>query len=165
MGNILNRAISAGDALEIIQVQSRHEGALCNLFQSISKSSESIYFHPHLFSDEVASDIANYEGKDLYYLVMLAGRALGYGMLRGWDEGFDEPSLGIYVAPGARGKGISQLLMAHMHLAARFKGANFVRLKVYQKNIKAKNLYARLGYVFDQELSINGQLLGRRKLD
>jgi ribosomal protein S18 acetylase RimI-like enzyme len=49
--------------------------------------------------------------------VLQGSRIVGYGMLRGWDEGYSVPSLGILVRAEACGQGIGKLLMEHLHLA------------------------------------------------
>jgi len=88
---------------------------------------------------------------------------LAYGILRGWDQGYEIPSLGIAVHPEARGGKLGELMMHFLHSAARRKGARQVRLKVYGKNVSARNLYIKLGYKFDT-VEEGGQLVGRLKL-
>jgi len=44
-------------------------------------------------------------------------------MLRGWDEGYETPSLGIAVHPDARGLGLARTFMGFLHAAASFQGA------------------------------------------
>ena len=61
------------------------------------------FFHPHPFTTEAARERAAYTGKDLYYVVIEGDEILGYGMLRGWDEGYEVPSLGIVIHPAHRG--------------------------------------------------------------
>ncbi len=83
---------------------------------------------------------------------------LGYGMLRGWDDGWKIPSLGIALDPRIRGNGTGEMLMHFLHAAARRRGATKVRLKVYPDNRTAIALYKKLGYVFATEEA--GQLVG-----
>jgi len=88
---------------------------------------------------------------------------LAYGILRGWDEGYAIPSLGIAVHPDARGTALGELLMHFLHGAARQRGARRVRLKVYSDNLAARSLYAKLGYNFDSVVE-DGQLIGTLEL-
>lgn len=81
-------------------------------------------------------------------------------MLRGWDEGFDIPSLGIIVDPKARGYGLGKLLMIYMHYLAKSRHASAIRLKVYPQNLRAIAIYRELGYKFDDNLE-NGQYIGK----
>ena len=81
-------------------------------------------------------------------------------MLRGWDEGYAIPSLGIYVAPALRGTGAARLLMQYLHLCAKLSGATQIRLKVYRGNISATKLYQSLGYVFEKPDDPEAQWVG-----
>ncbi|MFN8515656.1 MAG: GNAT family N-acetyltransferase [Chloroflexia bacterium] len=92
--------------------------------------------------------LTNYAGADLYYVLIAGDTILGYGMLRGWDAGYEVPSLGIAIHPQYRGSGLGKLLMQFLHCAARWKGATQIRLKVYPDNPRAIKLYQQLGYAF-----------------
>lgn len=99
--------------------------------------------------------LCNYEGQDLYLAAVQNREVIGYGMLRGWDAGYEIPSLGIIIAPEARGTGLGALLMHYMHHLAKLQGAARVRLKVYPENQQALSMYRKLGYVFDGTLDQN----------
>lgn len=86
------------------------------------------------------------------------GEVLGYGLLRGWDQGYDVPSLGIAIRPDRRGQGLGILLMHFLHAAARQRGALRVRLRVHPGNARARDLYEKLGYRFEGEE--RGELVG-----
>jgi ribosomal protein S18 acetylase RimI-like enzyme len=86
---------------------------------------------------------------------------IAYGLLRGWDEGYDTPSLGIAVSPRSQRNGIGRRLMEHLHDVARARGATRVRLKVYRENTPAVRLYEAFGYSFEAE---GDELIGVRKL-
>ena len=103
---------------------------------------------------EQAQKIADYQGRDLYLGLFENDVLIGYGMLRGWDANYKIPSLGIYLAPVARGRGLSKKLMTELHNAARAQNAPSVRLKVYPHNITAVNLYKSMGYFFTSEENI-----------
>lgn len=127
------------------------EGPLAEFFRLLRETGDNDYFHPHPFDDEEAEKRAHYTGKDLYYILVEGERVLGYGMLRGWDEGYEIPSLGIAVRPSARGTGLGLAFMHFLHAAARRLGAERVRLKVHPGNAKAVKLYEELGYSFGSE--------------
>lgn len=145
-------------SLECVKLNSSWEKPLADLFYLIQSREDDIYFHPHPFTKEEAKKLAGYEGLDLYYILTENYQILGYGMLRGWDEGYQVPSLGIYIHPDARGMGLGKLLMQFLHAIAKRKGAKKIRLKVYSNNDVALKLYKSLGYVFEKEEA--GQLLG-----
>lgn len=145
-------------ALEIRRIDHSLERPLADFFRRLMQAGDDQNFHPHPFDDEMAQRLAYYAGKDLYYSVVDGDRVLGYGMLRGWDAGYDMPSLGIAILPEARGTGLGKLLMHFLHAAARRRGATRVRLKVHADNTVAFRLYQELGYVFRGEEA--GQLVG-----
>lgn len=105
-------------------------------------------FHPHPFTIETIEALARHEGKDLYYILTEGNSIVGYAMLRGWDEGYDIPSLGIAIHALARKRGLGLLFMHFLHALAYQRGATQVRLRVYAHNEKAIILYKRLGYHF-----------------
>lgn len=72
-------------------------------------------------------------------------------MLRGWDEGFDIPSLGIAIHPEYQRMGAGRVLMHFLHLAARHKGAKRVRLKYDLANKRVRQFYESFGYLFSSE--------------
>lgn len=135
---------------------------LAAFFADLAAAGDDRFFHPHPFTAAEAARLCVYAGRDLYYAAV-ADRVLAYGMLRGWDEGYQVPSLGIAVHPAARGTGVARAFMHFLHAAAAARRAPRVRLKVYPGNTAAKKLYDRLGYAFDGES--NGQLVGVLRLE
>ncbi|MGA2889975.1 MAG: GNAT family N-acetyltransferase [Terracidiphilus sp.] len=145
-------------ALEIRTLSPEWEYSLAKFFSCLQDSADQ-YFHPHPLTDEYAHRLARYSGADSYYLVVHNGAILAYGMLRGWDEGYEVPSLGIVVHPDHRGNKLGELLMLFLHAVARHRGAKAVRLKVYRENTAARDFYLRLGYAFDAE-NFGEQMIG-----
>jgi ribosomal protein S18 acetylase RimI-like enzyme len=134
--------------------------ALAQFFERIAAAGVDKVFHPHPFTSDEATRLSRYAGMDHYYALLLGGEMVGYGLLRGWDEGYDVPSLGIAILPAAQGRGFGRLLMEFLHVAAALRGAKKVRLHVEPGNTRAMSLYKSLGYVFIGEEA--GQLLGIR---
>ncbi len=95
----------------------------------------------------VARRIAAYKGGDVYLVAEAGGELVAYGMLRGWDEGYEIPSLGIAVHRDRQGRGYGRAMMTALHDAARERGAMKIRLRVHPENGRARSLYERLGYV------------------
>ena len=148
----------APDALQICRVSPAWRGPLARFFATLRENGDERTFHPHPMDDAAADEIAAYAGRDLYYVVADGDQVLGYGMLRGWDEGYEVPSLGIGMAPAARGTGLARLLMQFLHAAARRRGAPRVRLTVYPDNAPAVALYRSLGYALEPQA--DGRLVG-----
>lgn len=120
-----------------------------SLFAEINSDRTAAYFHPHAFDEEQARRVCDHQGQDCHVGLFDDSRKLvGYGLLRGWEEGFAIPSLGIYISPRARGTGAAATFMAALHSMSADKGALKVRLKVHGDNTIAHALYTRLGYQF-----------------
>jgi len=107
---------------------------------------DTTHFRPHPMDADEAWRIANLDGQDLYLLGFVGGEAVAYGMLRGWDEGYSVPSLGIGVPRDRMRQGFGRAMMLALHEAARQRGAARIRLRVHPENTGAAALYRLLGY-------------------
>lgn len=116
--------------------------ALADLFAAL----DTTHFHPHPFSRDQAAQLVAYTGRDVYAVLVEAGRFVAYGLLRGWDEGYEVPSLGIAVRCDARGRGLGRVMMAWLADEARRRGAAQIRLRVHPDNNAARRLYESTGY-------------------
>lgn len=122
------------------------EMALMVLFRTILDDPTSGGFRPHPFDAPTAARLARHAGRDAYLVAEAGGTLVAYGMLRGWDDGYSIPSLGIYLSPQVRGTGAVEPLMHDLHRFAAQAGATQVRLTVDAWNERAIRLYRRLGY-------------------
>lgn len=134
--------------------------ALGQLFERLRKQGVERFFHPHPLTEEAAAQRAAYVGKDVYCVLQIGTELTGYGMLRGWDEGFEIPSLGLAVDSRQQGRGHGRRLMEFLHGIARQRGAKRIRLRVYPDNVRAMKLYRSLGYSFETNRDADGQLVG-----
>lgn len=132
--------------------------SLAAFFSTLRESGATQYFHPHPLTAEEATKRATYRGKDLYYVILSGIEVVGYGMLRGWDEGYSIPSIGIAIRADYRGHDMGGLLMGFLHHAARQKGASQVRVRVYPENVASKRMVEKMGYEFSSQSE--GQLVG-----
>lgn len=128
--------------------------AVTNFFAALVAMRDDRFFHPHPFTPAEAAHLVagrgpgGQETRDVYRFGFIGDTAVAYGLLRGWDEGFETPSLGVVVHASCRGRGLGRAMMHHLHEIARNRGAHSVRLKVYKANAPAFDLYASLGYEF-----------------
>ncbi len=109
---------------------------------------ETEYFLPHPMTGEAAARIAGHVGRDVYLVGCEGGVTVAYGMLRGWDEGFAIPYLGIAVRPSHYRRGFGRAMMRALQELAQARGAREVRLRVHDENERAQRLYESLGYAY-----------------
>jgi ribosomal-protein-alanine N-acetyltransferase len=145
--------------------QPADEPAIARLFAALFAHGDCRSFHPHPLTVREAHHLPQglcpkgWPTEDIYRFGFSRGEAVAYGMLRGWDEGFAEPSLGIAVHPDFRGQGLAGRMIRQLHHLARLRGAASVRLKVDRDNTTAVGLYQKFGYVLSEHDA--SQWLGR----
>jgi ribosomal protein S18 acetylase RimI-like enzyme len=149
--------------LEFVKPRPEHREVLAAFFRRLAAGAAASHFHPHPFTEDAVRERCEYRGQDVYCLALVDDVVLGYGMLRGWDQGYTIPSLGIAVDSEARDSGLGRALMLYLHAEARRRGAPRIRLKVYPANQTAVDLYRNLGYEFGDEAE-QGQLVGFKDL-
>lgn len=132
--------------LNITGLAPENASALRTFLRAVQKAGEETFFHPHPFTPSYVKTLSAKKTKDIYLLGHWNRRVLCYGMLRGWDEGYDVPSLGMAVHPDYRQMGLGRMMMLCLHANARLREAKSIRLKVYKNNISAAKLYKKLGY-------------------
>jgi ribosomal-protein-alanine N-acetyltransferase len=136
--------------------------ALGDLLVHLGADPDARHFHPHPMTREEAGLLAGgFPGRrDEYFGAFVDGHLAGYGMLRGWDEGFDIPSFGVAVDAEARGRGLGRALLRYAIRRARDRGARTLMLKVHTANPGARDLYLSEGFVFADTPDDTGQLRG-----
>lgn len=136
-------------APELVRLVPRAVGPLHAMLRAIEAAGEAEWFRPHPFTAAYLESLCAERVADLHYVLLFDDTALAYGLLRGWDEGFDVPSLGIAVHPEHRGTGLGAVMMHFLHGAARLRGSPRIRLRVNRYNEVAASLYRGMGYRFD----------------
>jgi ribosomal-protein-alanine N-acetyltransferase len=135
--------------LEFLQVKNSHARALGVFFSKLVNNCDDNFFSPHpLTVDEANRLCKEYYGNDLYYVAVVDKIIVGYGLLRGWDEGYEIPSLGIAILDSKRGCKLGSSFMGFLHSAARLRGVKKIRIKVHRENAVAYSIYKKLGYKF-----------------
>jgi ribosomal-protein-alanine N-acetyltransferase len=134
---------SADTAGSIRLVGAADATALAELFAEIDIS----HFHPHPMTPAEAARLAAYVGDDVYAVLEDGRELVAYGLLRGWDEGYAVPSLGIAVRTSRHGQGFGRQMMTWLEEEARRRGARQIRLRVSDDNVAARNLYESRGFV------------------
>jgi ribosomal protein S18 acetylase RimI-like enzyme len=116
------------------------------------------FFILTLSTSEEARKLCRCSGLDQYFVATVNGRILGYGMLRGWDEGYAIPSLRLATHPNARSQGLGEFLMRGLIQQARNRRASQLRLTVDASRERFISFFVRHGFVFSPFKP--GRLLG-----
>lgn len=150
--------------VECVLLRPGLEQALACFFDDLAVAGDDAFFHPH--ENDVASlrAIADQPGKDVHAVFISDGVVVAYGLLRGWNEGYVMPSLGIAVHPGARTVGLGRLMMEYLETMARRRGAPAIRLRVHKSNARAIAMYERRGYVMSLDEIDTHLLVGVKAL-
>jgi [ribosomal protein S18]-alanine N-acetyltransferase len=154
----------ANTVIELVRLRQDHVAALVEMLGVVAQHDAQHHFSPHGFDADAVTALCSVERKDLYYALTSDASIIGYGLLRGWEEGYDTPSLGIAIHPSYRGEGHGRMLMGFLHSAARARGAEQVRLRVHASNSGAIALYQKLGYRFDTSADSQGLLVAHLRL-
>ncbi|MBI1912007.1 MAG: GNAT family N-acetyltransferase [Deltaproteobacteria bacterium] len=137
--------------IEIVRLRDIHLSGLLEFFKTINIPLYTKDFSPHPFDEDNAKRICCYGGRDQYYGITLGGiNIIGYGMLRGWDEGYEIPSIGLCILKEYQGKHLGKTFMNFLEAASLLGGASKIMLKVKKDNKTAKALYDKQGFVFQE---------------
>lgn len=137
--------------IEIEKLRPEHLAGLKVFFDAIDTPEYRENFSPHPFDAENAERVCYYNGQDLYYAILLDRKGvIGYGMLRGWDEGYEIPSIGLCILKQYQGGGFGKLLLNLLEAVSRLRRCPKVMLKVKKSNKEAISLYESQKYVFSE---------------
>ena len=84
--------------------------------------------------------------KNFYTLLRKGNKSIGFGMLRGWDEGWEDVCLGLVVHQNYRKQGCGSFLMKCLIDEAKRRKVSRIRLHVSPRNLPAIKLYKKLGF-------------------
>jgi len=130
--------------IEIRKVKINDEKALYSLFKSLSYTDKK-YFHPFPFTMKSCIELVNksLHGKDKYFVMLDNSKIVGYAHLRGLDEGYDIPFLGVVIHPNYRRRNFGILLC---DFVIKESLCNKIGLKVHKNNKSAMKFYLKLGF-------------------
>jgi [ribosomal protein S18]-alanine N-acetyltransferase len=124
-----------------------HAEALVDLFVRNAVPSVTAGFDPFALDAAEARRIALAPGRDLFFVAAEGEELVGFSMLRGFEEGYEVPSFGIFVDHRQQGRGVGRSLTEWTIERAREHGCPAVRLSVYASNARARAMYDALGFV------------------
>jgi ribosomal-protein-alanine N-acetyltransferase len=127
-------------------VEAGHAQALAELFEGNRVPAVSDSFDPFPLTVDEARRIALEPRLDAYFVARTDAGLIGMSMLRGFDDGFEVPSFGIFVDHRHHGRGVGRRLTAWTVGEARRRGCAAIRLSVYASNEAGVHLYRSLGF-------------------
>lgn len=133
-------------AATIARLRPADAGALTEFFVRNDVAEVTRHFHPFELDARSARVIARDPGRDRFFGAWLDDRIVGLAMLRGWNEGYEVPTLGYVVDVAHRGRGIGRRLGEHACAQALALGCRRVRLSVYADNAGSVRLATALGF-------------------
>jgi ribosomal protein S18 acetylase RimI-like enzyme len=151
-------------SLEIVRLTPQWHDELCSFLQDIKASGDNVFFYPHPIDTASLHRITSLNGQDLYYLMVEQRKIVVYGMLRGWDEGYHIPSIGLVTHPSARRQGLSSALGDFFLVLAARRGASKIRVRVHISNKASLGLFKKMNYIFEEQADAAGLLTGFRRL-
>jgi len=134
--------------LTIINLNEKLSEQLSKMFIS-DREEYRKYFIP--FSSFKMTDIKKLlknSKKDRYWGILCGEKLEGMFMLRGFDEGYNRPSFGVYISEPFSNNGLSKLALQFALSWCEVNGIAKVMLKVHPDNVCAKRVYERAGFNF-----------------
>jgi ribosomal-protein-alanine N-acetyltransferase len=128
--------------------------ALTTLFEENALPEVTSTFDPFPLTEGSAQELLRPGRDDRFYGAFDEGRLVAFSMLRGWDDGYEVPSFGIFVDARSQGDGIGGRLTEWTIEQARLADAPSVRLSVYGSNERAIHLYSRLGFEVESRTDV-----------
>lgn len=121
--------------------------ALSRFFERNDRAEITGAFDPFPLTTATAHDLLARARHDRFYGAFTDdGELVAFSMLRGWDEGYEVPSFGIFVDHARHGMGLGAWTLDRTLEAADEIGAPAVRLSVYAGNPVAARLYRSRGF-------------------
>ena len=114
-------------------------------------------FYPFPLSEETVHRLLAPGSRDLFFLLIIEGEAVGFSMLRGFDEGYEVPSLGMFVGATHQGRGLGRELLKRTYAFAKSHGITSIRLSVFEDNEQAIRLYQNQGFREVNRTAVHGR--------
>jgi len=149
--------------VEIKELQSGQASALSALILNAPENYTK-YFTPFSFEEDSIKKIINNAVKDKFFGIFINDDLAGFYMLRGFDEGYDVPSYGIWISDKYSGLGLSKLTLQHAITFCKLNGIKKIMLKVHPENTIAKNIYENVGFKQDGFDNKNGNYIYYKSL-
>lgn len=123
------------------------------------------YFHPFPFTASALSQRLSAARLDRYWGIRCGDRLSGFFMLRGWDEGYDRPAFGVYIAEEFADLGLSKLALQYSLTWCRLNDVSAVMIKVHPDNTHVRRVYEQAGFKFTRMCPDTGHRILEKRWD
>jgi len=131
--------------VEIKELQSDQASTLSALILNTPKD-HTKYFVPFSFEEDSITKIISDAVNDKFFGVFINDDLAGFYMLRGFDQGYEVPSYGVWISEKFSGLGLSKLTLQHAITFCKINGLKKIMLKVHPENTVAKHIYENFGF-------------------
>lgn len=125
--------------------------SLGNLFEINNRKEITDFFYAFPMSYKTAYEILTKAKKDKFFVAILDDQFIGFSMLRGFDEGFNIPSFGIFIDFLHQNRRYGCKFIIWVLNWADCNKIKSIRLSVNIDNKIALNLYQSLGFIKTNE--------------
>jgi RimJ/RimL family protein N-acetyltransferase len=149
----------------IFELTADHSGELSRMLLS-GRPEYSQHFTP--FSSYEADDLAKWletAQRDRYWGIRCGEELAGFFMLRGFDEGYERPSFGVYIAKRFANRGLSKLALQYALSWCQLNKVSAVMLKVHPENTYARRVYEQAGFKFIEVCPETGHDMFEKRWD
>ena len=150
--------------VEIKELQSDQASTLSALILNTPKD-HTKYFTPFSFEEDSIKNIINNAVNDKCFGIFINDELVGFYILRGFDEGYDIPSYGVWISDKFSGLGLSKLTLQHAITFCKINNIKKIMLKVHPENTIAKNIYEAFGFKQEGFDDNNSNLIYYKSLD
>lgn len=152
MQDVIITRLSPEDALSLSELLNRDDTHYEKYFFPFPKDKESL-------ETRLRSAV-----KDRYWGLVFREILAGFFMLRGFDEGYNRPSFGVYIAKEFSNRGLLKLTLEYSTSWCRLNNINAIMLKVHPDNKHALECYKKAGFGFIESCPQTGHSVMEKQL-
>ncbi len=104
------------------------------------------FFYAFGFEEEEIVKVLSLKIRDVYSGIFWREELIAIFMLKGWDEGYDIPSFGLFIAHKHRSVTLLHVAIDVAKLITRFSGGRRLMATIHPDNISIRGA-AKLGFV------------------
>lgn len=104
------------------------------------------YFIPFVADIKSLEERLKSVREDRYWGIWLDSTLAGLFMMRGFDEGYQKPSFGVYISQTYSGKGLSRFAIDYCMSWCQVNNIEAMMLKVHPDNRYARLTYEKAGF-------------------